>query len=66
MLLGIPARVIGGLARSRGTVRQLPMTNGSTRSLPTILIPEHDVVDGVHVHRVKNQTDTTPDFSLGA
>ncbi len=60
-----PPRIIGGLARvvealSRQLANDKWEVHVVTADHPDT--PEHDVIDGVHVHRVKNQTDTTPDF----
>lgn len=60
-----PPRIIGGLAR---VVAQLSWKMASqgwevhvvTADHPGA--PEHEMDQGVHVHRVKTQTDPTPDF----
>ena len=60
-----PPRIIGGLARVVWALsRELALT-GVEVHVVTADHPgqaEHEVVDGVHIHRVKTQTDTTPDF----
>ncbi len=60
-----PPRIIGGLARvvwalSRELVKRGCEVHVITADHPGQ--PEHEIADGVHVHRVKTQTDTTPDF----
>ncbi|MBL0184490.1 MAG: glycosyltransferase family 4 protein [Candidatus Obscuribacter sp.] len=60
-----PPRIIGGLARvvwalSRELVQAGVEVHVVTADHPGQ--PEHCIDDGVHVHRVKTQTDTTPDF----
>lgn len=60
-----PPRIIGGLARvvaelSRQLVKQGVEVHVVTADHPGT--PEHELDDGVHVHRVKTQTDWTPDF----
>lgn len=60
-----PPRIIGGLARvvaelSKQMVRYGWEVHVVTADHPGTL--EHEVMDGVHVHRVKTQTDPTPDF----
>lgn len=60
-----PPRIIGGLARvvwalSTELARLGWEVHVVTADHPGTL--EHSFEDGVHVHRVKTQTDTTPDF----
>jgi glycosyltransferase involved in cell wall biosynthesis len=60
-----PPRVIGGLARvvaelSKQMARQGWEVHVVTADHPGT--PEHEIDNGVHVHRVKTQTDWTPDF----
>lgn len=60
-----PPRIIGGLARvvwalSRELVKTGCEVHVVTADHPGQ--PEHEIADGVHIHRVKTQTDTTPDF----
>src|SRR6185437_9716021 len=60
-----PPRVIGGLARvvdelSKQISKQGWEVHVVTADHPGT--PEHEVNNGVHVHRVKTQTDWTPDF----
>lgn len=60
-----PPRVIGGLARvvaelSKQIVKQGWEVHVVTADHPGT--PEHQVDNGIHVHRVKSQTDWTPDF----
>lgn len=60
-----PPRIIGGLARVVWALsRELALADVEVHVV-TADHPgqaEHEVVDGVHIHRVKTQTDTTPDF----
>lgn len=60
-----PPRIIGGLARvvaelSKQLVKQGLEVHVVTADHPGT--PEHEIDHGVHVHRVKTQTDWTPDF----
>jgi glycogen(starch) synthase len=60
-----PPRIIGGLARvvaelSKQIVQQGWEVHVVTADHPGT--PEHEVDQGIHVHRVKTQTDWTPDF----
>lgn len=60
-----PPRIIGGLARvvaqlSWKMVKQGWEVHVVTADHPGA--PEHEIDQGVHVHRVKTQTDPTPDF----
>jgi glycogen synthase len=60
-----PPRIIGGLARvvaqlSWKMVKQGWEVHVVTADHPGA--PEHEIDQGVHVHRVKTQTDWTPDF----
>ncbi|HEY9786528.1 MAG TPA: glycosyltransferase family 4 protein [Candidatus Obscuribacterales bacterium] len=60
-----PPRVIGGLARvvaalSKELARLDWEVHVVTADHPGT--PEHETAEGVHVHRVKTQTDMTPDF----
>lgn len=60
-----PPRIIGGLARvvaelSRKICKQGWEVHVVTADHPGA--PEHEDDQGVHVHRVKTQTDPTPDF----
>jgi glycogen synthase len=60
-----PPRVIGGLARvvaelSKQIAKQGWEVHVVTADHPGT--PEHQIDNGIHVHRVKNQTDWTPDF----
>lgn len=61
-----PPRVIGGLAR---VVWALSREIATSKEWEVHVVtadhpgtPEHEIENGVHVHRVKSQTDTTPDF----
>jgi glycosyltransferase involved in cell wall biosynthesis len=60
-----PPRIIGGLARvvaelSKQIAQQGWEVHVVTADHPGT--PEHEVAHGIHVHRVKTQTDWTPDF----
>lgn len=60
-----PPRIIGGLARvvaelSKQLSRVGVEVHVVTADHPGS--PEHEIDNGVHVHRVKTQTDPTPDF----
>ena len=60
-----PPRVIGGLARVVAELSRQMVRYGWGVDVVTADHPgtaEHEVVDGVNVHRVKTQTDPTPDF----
>lgn len=60
-----PPRVIGGLARVVGDLSQELAHLDWEVHVVTADHPgtaEHEVSNGVHIHRVKTQTDTTPDF----
>jgi glycosyltransferase involved in cell wall biosynthesis len=60
-----PPRIIGGLARVVWALSRELVLSGVEVHVVTADHPgqaEHEVVDGVHIHRVKTQTDTTPDF----
>jgi glycosyltransferase involved in cell wall biosynthesis len=61
-----PPRVIGGLAR---VVAELSKQLATKQGLEVHVVtadhpgtPEHEIDEDVHVHRVKTQTDWTPDF----
>jgi glycosyltransferase involved in cell wall biosynthesis len=60
-----PPRIVGGIARhveelSIALVKQGHEAHVVTANHPNTL--EHEVVDGVHIHRVKNVEFETPDF----
>lgn len=60
-----PPRIIGGLARvvaelSKQLCQQGWEVHVVTADHPNT--PEHEIDHGIHVHRVKTQTDWTPDF----
>lgn len=60
-----PPRVIGGLARVVEALSRQLVIYGWEVHVVTADHPgtlEHELVNGVHVHRVKNRTDITPDF----
>lgn len=60
-----PPRVIGGLARVVAELSKQLVKQGCEVHVVTADHPgtaEHEVADGVNIHRVKNQTDWTPDF----
>lgn len=60
-----PPRVIGGLARVVGALSRELVESGLEVHVVTADHPgtrEYDLDNGVHVHRVKTQTDPTPDF----
>ena len=60
-----PPRVIGGLARVVGSLSEQLAQIGWDVHVVTCDHPgsaEHEIVGQVQVHRVKTQTDTTPDF----
>lgn len=60
-----PPRVIGGLARVVAELSRKMCKQGWEVHVVTADHPgcaEHDMDEGVHVHRVKTQTDPTPDF----
>ena len=60
-----PPRVIGGLARVVAELSKQMSRVGWEVHVVTADHPgtaEHETVDGVHIHRVKTQTDPTPDF----
>jgi glycosyltransferase involved in cell wall biosynthesis len=60
-----PPRIIGGLARVVGSLSEQLAHTGWDVHVVTCDHPgsaEHETVGQVHVHRVKTQTDTTPDF----
>lgn len=60
-----PPRVIGGLARVVAELSKQIARNNWEVHVVTADHPgtaEHEVDNGVHVHRVKTQTDWTPDF----
>ncbi len=60
-----PPRVIGGLARVVSELSKQMAKQGWEVHVVTADHPstaEHEIENGVHVHRVKTQTDWTPDF----
>lgn len=60
-----PPRIIGGLARVVAELSAKLAAVGIEVHVVTADHPgaaEHEIVGGVHVHRVKTQTDPTPDF----
>lgn len=60
-----PPRIIGGLARVVAELSAKIAKSGWEVHVVTADHPgqpEHKTIDGVHVHRVKNQTDNCPDF----
>lgn len=60
-----PPRVIGGLARVVAELSKQMVNAGWDVHVVTAdhpNTPEHEVADGVHIHRVKIVTDPTPDF----
>lgn len=60
-----PPRVIGGLSRVVAELSKQLSKNGIEVHVVTADHPgclEHEIDNGVHVHRVKTQTDPTPDF----
>lgn len=60
-----PPRIIGGLARVVWALSRELVKTGCEVHVVTADHPgqaEHEIADGVHIHRVKTQTDTTPDF----
>lgn len=60
-----PPRIIGGLARVVGALSEELANIGWNVHVVTCDhpgSPEHELVGKVNVHRVKTQTDTTPDF----
>jgi glycogen synthase len=60
-----PPRIIGGLARVVGALSKELANNGWEVHVVTADHPgtlEHEMDGKVYVHRVKTQTDTTPDF----
>lgn len=60
-----PPRIIGGLARVVAELSKQMARAGWEVEVVTADHPgtlEHEVADGVHIHRVKTQTDPTPDF----
>ncbi|MBI4534258.1 MAG: glycosyltransferase family 4 protein [Candidatus Melainabacteria bacterium] len=60
-----PPRIIGGLARVVAELSKQMSQTGWEVHVVTSDHPgtaEHELIDGVHVHRVKTQTDPTPDF----
>lgn len=60
-----PPRIIGGLARVVWALSKEIAENGWEVHVVTADhpgTPEHEIDGRVHVHRVKTQTDTTPDF----
>jgi glycosyltransferase involved in cell wall biosynthesis len=61
-----PPRIIGGLARVVAELSaKIAQTPGWEVHVVTADHPgqaEHETIKGVHVHRVKNQTDDCPDF----
>ncbi len=60
-----PPRIIGGLARVVGSLSEQLAHTGWDVHVVTCDhpgSPEHELVSKVNVHRVKTQTDTTPDF----
>jgi glycogen synthase len=60
-----PPRIIGGLARVVAELSKQMAKSGVEVHVVTADHPgskEHEIADGVHVHRVKTQTDPTPDF----
>ena len=60
-----PPRIIGGLARVVAELSKKMCKQGWEVHVVTADHPgcaEHEIADGVHLHRVKTQTDPTPDF----
>jgi glycosyltransferase involved in cell wall biosynthesis len=60
-----PPRIIGGLARVVAELSKKMVKQGWEVHVVTADHPgcaEHEIADGVHLHRVKTQTDPTPDF----
>lgn len=60
-----PPRVIGGLSRVVWALSRQLVKDGMEVHVVTADHPgteEYSLDDGVHVHRVKSQTDATPDF----
>ncbi|MBY0356708.1 MAG: glycosyltransferase family 4 protein [Candidatus Obscuribacterales bacterium] len=60
-----PPRIIGGLARVVAELSKQLSKSGVEVHVVTADhpgCPEHEIEHGVHIHRVKTQTDPTPDF----
>lgn len=60
-----PPRIIGGLARVVAELSKQMAKAGWQVEVVTADhpgTPEHETVEGVNIHRVKTQTDPTPDF----
>jgi len=60
-----PPRIIGGLSRVVAELSKQMSRSGWDVHVVTADHPgtlEHETIDSVHVHRVKTQTDSTPDF----
>jgi glycogen(starch) synthase len=60
-----PPRIIGGLARVVAELSKQMSKDGIEVHVVTADhpgSPEHEIAEGVHIHRVKTQTDPTPDF----